>query len=482
MPIDEERRGPATRSWAFARVLSSEHEVTLLVPNEGHPSHPDFTVCTCQEGELDGLLAGQEVVVIQGPALQTYPRLGKILAEGRHKLVVDLYDPITLEQLAVDTQGQVGPWLHLEYWALLNEQLKLGDFFLCANERQRDYWLGALAALGRLNHDTWDGSDFRRLIDLVPFGLPADAPQPAPAILRGRVPGIAAGDQIILWGGGLWDWLDPLTPVRAMKTVAAQCPRARLVFFQLASGWMSMWDQTRKLAEALGLLDQQVIFADWLSPEEWAACLLEADVGLSFHPAGIETHFAFRTRLLDYIWAGLPIVTASGDVLSELVEPHGLGYVVEPGDPETLAQALISLLQEPDARGSRRASFQDVAQKRTWERAVEPLARYCDRPWRAGDAGPSFVKRWKAAQRDRILSDTAHAHRWRIEAENYARALEKELAKAKQRAMQLEGELGTLGKELEQSEARFQAAMNGRVMRLMTGMQEALRRWRDQGE
>ena len=125
------------------------------------------------------------MVVVQGPALQRHPRLPQLLADGNHYLVADLYDPITLEQLEIDRGGQAGRWLQREYGALLNEQLRLADYFFCASERQRDYWLGALAALGRINPDTYDGGDLRRLIDVVPFGLPATPPQPAGPVLKG---------------------------------------------------------------------------------------------------------------------------------------------------------------------------------------------------------------------------------------------------------------------------------------------------------
>ena len=482
MFINDERRGPGIRSWELARVLSQDHQVSLLVPNDDHPLHADFVVRSCPRAEagaeiLDLLLAEHEVIVIQGPALQTYPRLAEILAAGEHYLVVDLYDPITLEQLAVDTGGQIGRWLHLEYTALLNEQLRLGDFFLCATEQQRDYWLGALAALGRLNHDTWDDDEFRHLIDVVPFGLPAESP-PAPSepVLKGTVPGIDPGDKVILWGGGLWDWLDPLTPVRAMERVAAARPEARLVFFRLAKGWSAMSERTWQLAAELGLLDRHVLFVPWLPPERWPACLSEADVGLSFHRAGIETHFAFRTRLLDYIWAGLPTVAAGGDALGELVAGHGLGHVVEPGDTEGLAEALISLLEEGDARRSRRDAFRQVAASLTWEQVARPLADYVAQPWHAGDAGPGFAPRWLAAEHDRLLSQTAHASRWRREAEAYARALEGHLAAEREKTGQLQSELETMARQLRQSEEHFQAAMNGRVMRLMISLQRAWRR------
>ena len=52
---------------------------------------------------------------------------------------------------------------------------------------------------------------------------------------------------------------------------------------------------------------------------------------------------------------------------------------------------------------------------------------------------------------------------------------------ASQRADALQVQLNDLRPRLEQSQAQFQAAMNGRVMRLMTGMQRIWRRWRGGG-
>ncbi len=65
------------------------------------PIH-NSVVCACAEDELDGLLATHQVIVVQGPGLQRHPRLAQALAAGQHYLVVDLYDPITLEQLEID--------------------------------------------------------------------------------------------------------------------------------------------------------------------------------------------------------------------------------------------------------------------------------------------------------------------------------------------------------------------------------------------
>jgi len=494
LPITAQRTGPAIRYWELARVLSdgdplqgTGQAVTLLVPNSDHPTHSSFAVCACGEDELDGLLATHQVIVVQGPAIQLHPRLAQVLVAGQHYLVVDLYDPITLEQLEIDRGGPAGRWLNVEYTALLNEQIRLGDFFMCANERQRDYWLGALAALGRINQDTYDGSDLRRLIDVVPFGLldanlpsegEAEPPQPGGAVLKGVLPGIAAGDRVILWGGGLWEWLDPFTPIRAMVQVGMAHPTARLVFFESDRYRPPTAEQAKQLAAELGLLDRQVLFTHWLPPEQWRVCLKEADVGLSFHPASIESHFAFRTRLLDYMWAGLPIVTAGGDLLSEQVAASGLGYAVEPGDAGALARALIALLDEPDARTSRQAAFRQIAEQYRWERVTAPLVRYCQEPWHAGDAGKEASQHWHAADRDRLVSDVANARRQAAQTATQLQIVAAERDQANQRADAMQMQLDALGSRLERSEAQFRAAMNGRVMRLMTGVQRAWGRWR----
>ena len=54
----------------------------------------------------------------------------------------------------------------------------------------------------------------------------------------------------------------------------------------------------------------------------------------------LETRFSFRTRMLDYLWATLPIVCTRGDHFAELVEREGLGLTVPYGDPEALAAAI----------------------------------------------------------------------------------------------------------------------------------------------
>ena len=47
---------------------------------------------------------------------------------------------------------------------------------------------------------------------------------------RARLPAIGEDAQIVLWNGGIWNWLDPSTAVAATVRAAERHPRVRLVF------------------------------------------------------------------------------------------------------------------------------------------------------------------------------------------------------------------------------------------------------------
>jgi glycosyltransferase involved in cell wall biosynthesis len=97
----------------------------------------------------------------------------------------------------------------------------------------------------------------------------------------------------------------------------------------------------------------------------------------------LESHLAFRSRVLEYIWAGLPIVATEGDVTSDLITRHQLGEVVPHGDVEAVAAALLRLLARP--RELLAENFQQARGTLTWDQAAGPLIEFCRHPRRAAD-------------------------------------------------------------------------------------------------
>jgi hypothetical protein len=156
--------GPAIRAWQIACALSREHDVELVTPVECRDiSHPDFRVRKVTNAELNELVAWCDVAVFQGYLMREHPAL-----RYTNKVVVaDIYDPFHLEQLEqARDAGEAGRRLIVkDATEVLNEQLTRGDLFLCASAKQRDFWLGQLTAVGRVNPVTYDADE--RMDDLV---------------------------------------------------------------------------------------------------------------------------------------------------------------------------------------------------------------------------------------------------------------------------------------------------------------------------
>jgi hypothetical protein len=321
---------------------------------------------------LRQLAADHDVLVVQGFVLHLFPHL----ADLGKPIVVDLYDPFTLENLHVFSHDPMEErsTLHEAHLGVLNSQIRAGDFFLCASEKQRDYWLGMLAANNRINpHQYDDDPTLRKLVAVAPFGISGQAPTHTSAALKGVYTGIDRNDRVIIWGGGIWEWFDPLSLITAIARIRSDRPEVKLFFMGIRHPnpmvpAMAMTERAIALARELGQEGIGVFFNEWVPYEERHNYLLEADIGASLHFDHLETRFSFRTRVLDYIWAGLPIVCTRGDAVGDLVEANGLGHVVDYGDVDGLVEALLSILDAPGGRASFGERYKEVAGYMTWER------------------------------------------------------------------------------------------------------------------
>jgi hypothetical protein len=149
---------------------------------------------------------------------------------------------------------------------------------------------------------------------------------------------------------------------------------------------MQMATATRSLSDALGLTDKHVFFNDeWVDIDDRQNYLLDADVGVSTHFQHVETTFAFRTRILDYLWARLPIVATRGDTFGDLVEAEGLGVSVPEEDVDALADALERTLYDDEFAGKCREAVDRVRASYSWDTVLQPLLDFCREPRRAPD-------------------------------------------------------------------------------------------------
>jgi glycosyltransferase involved in cell wall biosynthesis len=398
--------GSAIRVLGLARALATRgHVPTIAAPRleAGRPEQP-FSIrqfdLTRPRETLAHLVENADVAVLPLHALARLP----FLRRARTPLVFDIYDPVLFELM------ETAPGEMRRHVQLLDQLFRRGDFFICASERQRAFWLDALVANGRIHTPAAADPELRALIDVVPFGIDP-TPPPAPtndrSFLKAVVPSLGR-EKIFIWPGGMWDWTDPQIVLSAMRILARRAAGIRLLFFagtHPTDGHVetSALKETRALATEFQLHDRSVHFIDDYVPYgERGRYLAECDAVVSTHRANLESHYAYRTRLLDCVWAGLPIVCTEGDVMADRVARNGFGIVVPPGNAEALAAAIERISTDEDFAASCRARIIESRHLFDWNDAVEPLARFCDQPRVTHVAAPG--------QDARLLATSA----WRV--------------------------------------------------------------------
>lgn len=382
--------GPAIRAFEIAKALHTRVDVTLVSTVGSTLKDPRFPIAHLEDAALRSAVANHDVLVFQGHILSSFPWI----LETDIIIVADVYDPMQLEILE---QGKDLEWddrieRTINTVEVLNVQLERADFMICASDKQRDLWLGQLGALCRINPHTYDfDPSLRSLIDVVPFGIQDEAPRQARRGIKGTFPGINEDDKVVLWGGGVYNWFDPLTLIRAVHRLAPAHPDLKLFFLGVQHPnpnvpAMRMATETQLLSDELKLTGTHVFFnQEWVDYDQRADYLLDADLGVSTHFDHVETAFSFRTRILDYLWAGLPIVSTAGDTFAELIDKHDLGLVVPPEDVTALANSLETALYDVDARTRFAANVKEFRGTMTWSRTLAPLVEFCVSPSHAAD-------------------------------------------------------------------------------------------------
>ncbi len=140
--------------------------------------------------------------------------------------------------------------------------------------------------------------------------------------------------------GGIYDWYDPGLLLSAWPEVRKRVPDARLLFFESPNPDTTpqgVFEAARAAAKAIDPDGRSIVFSPWLPYASRADLYAASDLAVSIASEGLETELAYRTRLLDAAWGGVPSVAVAGGALAR-----------------ELASAGAAIECDRDARGSGR--------------------------------------------------------------------------------------------------------------------------------
>ena len=347
--VGDRMAGPGIRAWHLARELAKHFDTTLIAKAEGARDPQLATLHIIEHGTDAAHAAVREASVLIGQ-----PARGFRKRRPGQRIVYDLFDPTVLELRELYGHlPSLRQRVHLaaEWWRLA-EALMRADLLVCAARKQRQLY-GALQS----GDAPW--------IE-VPFGIDPDDMRSCPK----------PQDDIVVWGGGVWEWLDPGTAVDAIVRLNAEGMRAKLLFMGRARPNRNLVDRRRddRFDLMLARGGPHVSANDeWVPYRERLAWLRSGKIAIMLHRRTAEADYSIRTRLFDAIAAGIPVIATAGGFAAELVEREGLGVVVAPGDVVAVSAAIRRLLSDDVLYSRCVESLKRLRPRFAWDVVTRPL-------------------------------------------------------------------------------------------------------------
>jgi glycosyltransferase involved in cell wall biosynthesis len=355
-----------TRAYEMARYLVSQgHQVTMIAEIPNHPTGivpPEYRHKWYERVNLDGIDVIR-VWVQTSPHKTFYTRMALYLSFMIASTLAGLF----LARGRYDVLYATSPPLFVGGAALLLSYLRRIPLVF----ELRDLWPESAIILGELNNklaiylSNWlETQCYRRArylvtvvtsikkrllergypeakICLIPNGANTDLYTPAPInqALR-QAMGIGPDQFVLIFTGlhGLMHGVD--TAVEAANLLRQH---EKILFLFVGDGVRKAPMQER--ARELCLPNMRFLP---LQPEkDLPGLITAANVGLSLGRKNVLSQGALPVKMFSYMACGRPVLLADEGESADLVSQAGVGLVVEPENPQQLAEAVLTLAHNP---------------------------------------------------------------------------------------------------------------------------------------
>ncbi len=271
-------------------------------------------------------------------------------------------------QLETDLDGRAGERM-LRMLSLENMLLSRGDAFSTPSRRQAYCVYGELLILGRTM-----STDKKQL---GVFPIPHCSVE-VPDFSR------KSDDYFYIVSTGSFNlWFDEKVLFNALELAMEQDSRIR---FEATGGRVPFspekYDLFCSMVAASRFKDRFVLHG-WVSVEKLHSIYSKASIATYTDIHSTETILGARTRVLDWISRGIPIVCTGGAEISEDIERHEMGLVVPAGDSDALSVAFLSLAGSSSLRETITLNQEKWSQTHgASSHLFQPLFNWCDMPFR----------------------------------------------------------------------------------------------------
>lgn len=347
--------GAGLRAWCLGEGLRSRgFSVTYLVPAKER-KHPP-----CEAPVREYTLRNLDAVIRRcSPDVVVFQNWGRLPYVGRFDVpvVIDFHGPSVIEM-----EIMKNPLLWL-FKRVKLESIAKADYFTCAGEGQKKYFLAWLFLAGvQMTGDP---------IGVVPLCMPPTLPVWEPA-----------EELTFVHGGHFVPWVDTSRALLACVEFLEAKGSGRLkVFGNKHPGIGAPDDSIDRLLARLGA-SPAVDLSGMIPADEVTERYRRCHVAIDLQKKNPERLLAFTTRTVHYLWCGLPVIYNNYADLSGYIERYDAGWTLDPEDMDGLGRVFDEISSSPDVvRAKSRNAQRLVAERLTWDKAIEDLATFCAAPF-----------------------------------------------------------------------------------------------------
>lgn len=292
-------------------------------------------------------------------AIGFYPALWATKIKTTCPLWIDFYgDSLTIVQVnRFRTHTDQGIGTHI---ALMRHSLSRGDVFSACSIPQAHMLVGELAMCGRLNSRTL-GYEFVHVV--APGALPV-SDEIVKSVEENRASlDIPKDAFVVLWCGGYNTWTDIDTLFSGLLTAMAGDPRIHFLSVGASTYHTDETVYDRLVQQAMACpYANRFHLLGWQPWQDIPDLYRASDVGINIDGVHYETTYGTRTRLVEMLAYGLPVITSSGCELSDQIPLQNAGIGFASGDVAGFARAILELASFPAMLAKMRRAAHDLVQ------------------------------------------------------------------------------------------------------------------------
>lgn len=464
LPFENEKKLSALgkRTWQFTKPLIDDgHEVCLVcmrveeayeqreLPDSLKKQEENFLFYSLSEKEFRKQKSLLNIYNDFLPdcivATNIFPCYQAVNLEVEKPLWADLHGHAMAEAQAKAAIDKSDEFLY-SYWNQEKNIIEKADVFSCVSTPQLLATIGELGTIGRLNRFT-NEYEFGYVIQngIIDEDFVHDK-----KVVRGKL--VEEDDFVILWSGGYNTWCDIDTLFKALIKAMETNDKIKFV----STGGEIKGQDEKTYPRFLNLIinskfSQNFIMKGWISTEDVKNYYFEADVGINIDKDIHEVRLGSKMRILDWLRAGLPILTTKVCELSQIIDREKIGFTFKPNDISGLKQKLLWMAYNREKVKKMGIKGKEYALKNlNYNVITEPLKEWVKNPKFAPDKGKikrfdkekdvhiSYLEKLAEKRHDEVLKaheDLKKAHKEIKNVQKYVKTL-KEVIKTRDRELE----------------------------------------------